>query len=158
MPELPDLTVYHEALERHVGGRRLERIELRGVSLLRSVDPPLREAEGRRVLGFRRVGKRLVLGLEDGLFLVIHLMIAGRLRWRERGKTPYRKLVLASFDFPRGTLTFTEAGTKKRASLHVVRGEAALAEHDPGGIDPLTCSLAGFDGALRRETTRSSAR
>ena len=117
MPELPDLTVYLEALERHVGGRRLGRVEVRGVSVLRSVEPPLREAEGRRVLGLRRLGKRLVLGLEDGLFLVIHLMVAGRLRWRDPGARAGGRDVLAAFRFENGTLLLSEASRRKRATL-----------------------------------------
>ncbi len=152
MPELPDLTVYLEALERHVGGRRLERVELRGISLLRSVDPPLRDAEGRRVLGFRRVGKRLVLGLEGGLFLVLHLMIAGRLRWRERGARAGGRDVLAAFRFENGTLLLTEASKRRRATLHLVRGEGALREHDPGGIEVLDADLESFRAALVRES------
>jgi formamidopyrimidine-DNA glycosylase len=151
MPELPDIANYLRALEPRVAGEPLEAVHLASPFVLRSVEPPIAALEGRRVTGLRRLGKRIVIGFEDELFLVIHLMIAGRLRWRERGKTPYKRLVLASFDFPRGTLAFTEAGTKKRASLHVVRGEAALAEHDPGGIDPMLCSLAQFDAALRDE-------
>jgi formamidopyrimidine-DNA glycosylase len=152
VPELPDLTVYLEALERCVGGRRLERIELRGVSLLRSVDPPLREAEGRRVLGFRRVGKRLVLGLEGGLFLVIHLMIAGRLRWRGPGARAGGRDALAAFRFEHGTLLLTEASRRRRATLHLVRGEEALRAHDPGGIEVLDADLAAFRAALARES------
>lgn len=152
MPELPDVANYLRALAPRVVGEPLEAVHLVSPFVLRSVEPPIAALEGKRVVVLRRLGKRIVLGFEDGLFLVIHLMIAGRLRWRERGKTPYAKLVLASFDFPRGTLTFTEAGKKKRASLHVVRGEEALAAHDPGGIDPMTCSLAEFDAALRHES------
>ena len=152
MPELPDLTVYLEALERHVAGRRLERIELRGVSLLRSVDPPLSEAEGRRVHAFRRVGKRLVLGLEADLFLVLHLMIAGRLRWRDREARAGGRDVLAAFRFENGTLLLTEASRRKRATLHVLRGAEALRAHDAGGIEPLDADLAGFHAALSRES------
>jgi len=152
VPELPDLTVYLEALERHVGGRRLGRVEVRGVSVLRSVEPPLREAEGRRVLGLRRLGKRLVLGLEDGLFLVIHLMIAGRLRWRDPGARAGGRDVLAAFRFENGTLLLSEASRRKRATLHLVRGEAGLREHDRGGIEVMDADPAAFRAALARES------
>jgi formamidopyrimidine-DNA glycosylase len=152
VPELPDLTVYLEALERHVGGRRLEGIQLRGISLLRSVDPPLREAEGRRVQGFRRVGKRLVLCLEGDLFLVIHLMVAGRLRWRGREARTGGRDVLAAFRFENGTLLLGEASRRKRATLHLVRGEAALREHDPGGVEVFAVELPAFRAALARES------
>ena len=151
MPELPDVTVYIESLERHCGGQTLDRIRILGPSLLRSVDPPIREAEGKTVVGFRRLGKRIVFELEAELFLVFHLMIAGRFRWRKRGAKPSRKLGLAALDFPTGTLILTEASTKKRAHLHLVRGEAALAEHDPGGLEVLGASLADFRAALVAE-------
>jgi formamidopyrimidine-DNA glycosylase len=151
MPELPDLTLYLEALEPRITGQPLERARIASVSLLRSVDPPLSELEGRCVTALRRLGKRLVFGFEGDLFLVLHLMIAGRLRWKERGAKPPGKIGHAAFDFPTGTLILTEAGTKKRASLHAVRGEAALAAHDPGGIEPLECTLEAFAAALRRE-------
>ena len=155
MPELPDVVVYLEALERRVLGRRLERIRLVSPFLLRSFDPPLREAEGRTVTGLRRLGKRLVLALDGDLFLVLHLMIAGRLRWRERraGETVKAsgRNVLAAFDFAGGTLLLTEASSKKRASLHLVRGAAALAEHDRGGLEVLTATPAAFRAALARE-------
>jgi formamidopyrimidine-DNA glycosylase len=148
MPELPDITVYLECLEARIGGERLERARLLGPALLRTVEPPLGAAEGRRVCGLRRLGKRVVIELEDELFLVLHLMIAGRLHWKKRGATPPRKTGHAAFDFANGTLTLTEAGTKKRASLHVVQGQAALAEHDPGGVEVLTCGLDDFRRAL----------
>jgi formamidopyrimidine-DNA glycosylase len=153
MPELPDVTAYLAALEPRVLGQRLTGIRLASPFVLRSVDPPLREAFGRKVVALRRVGKRVVLALEDDLFVVIHLMIAGRLQWRDApaAKVP-GKLGLAAFDFPGGTLLLTEAGTKKRAALHLVRGEAALAAHDAGGIDPLTADLAAFREALTRES------
>ena len=151
MPELPDLTVYLEALETRLLGEPLEGIRLTSISLLRSVDPPLTAFPGKRVLGLRRLGKRLVLGFEDDLFLVLHLMIAGRLRWKERGARPPGRIGHAAFDFPKRTLILTEAGTKKRATLFAVRGEAALAAHDPGGIEVLGSSLADFAAALRRE-------
>ena len=151
MPELPDVAVYLEALERFVGGQVLERARVVSVSLLRTFDPPLSEVEGRRVVGFRRMGKRLVLELEDELFMVFHLMIAGRFRWRDRGAAVPRKVGHAAFDFPNGTLVLTEQGSRKRASLHVHRGAAALAEHDRGGLEPLEAGRAAFAEALRRE-------
>ena len=151
MPELPDVAVYVESLERHVGGAVLEEARLFNPFLLRSVAPPLAAVRGRRVRGARRIGKRIAIGLEGGLFLVIHLMIAGRLRWRRPGAKPPGKQGLAAFDFADGTLMLTEAASKKRASLHVVDGEAALAEHDAGGIEPLECDLASFADRLREE-------
>jgi formamidopyrimidine-DNA glycosylase len=152
MPELPDVVIYVEALERRILGQPLERVRLASPFVLRSVDPPVREAEGRRVVAVRRLGKRIVLALEGGLFVVIHLMIAGRLRWRPPGaKTPGR-IGLAAFDFPGGTLLLTEAGSKRRASLHLVRDEAALAGFDRGGLEPLETSLAGFRDRLVSES------
>ncbi|HEU4368962.1 MAG TPA: DNA-formamidopyrimidine glycosylase family protein [Methylomirabilota bacterium] len=151
MPELPDVTVYLEALARRLGGARLERVRLLTPFLLRSVDPPLSAAAGKAVTGLRRLGKRLVLALEDELFLVIHLMIAGRLHWRRAGARPPGKIGLAAFDFSTGTLVMTEAGTKKRASLELVRGEAALRAHDPGGLEVLAAHLAAFQAALVAE-------
>ena len=152
MPELPDIAVYVEALARRVVGEALERVRLASPFLLRSVDPPLSAAEGRRVVGVRRLGKRIVVELEGGLFLVLHLMIAGRLRWRPPGAKPPGRRGLAAFDFPSGTLLLTEAGSKKRASLHVVAGEAALAEHDPGGLEVLEADLSAFRAALAAES------
>jgi formamidopyrimidine-DNA glycosylase len=151
VPELPDLTVYLEALEARVQGEPLERIRLASVSLLRSVEPPLAAFEGKRVVGLRRLGKRLVFGFEDELFLVLHLMIAGRLRWKARGAKPPGRIGHAAFDFPKGTLILTEAGSKKRATLFAVRGEAALRDHDRGGLEVLSAPLAEFAAALRRE-------
>lgn len=151
MPELPDVVVYLEALERFVGGRVLERARVVSISLLRTFDPPLSEVEGRRVVGFRRMGKRLVLELEDDLFMVFHLMIAGRFRWRVRGAAVPRKVGHAAFDFPNGTLVLTEQGSRKRASLHVHRGAKGLDEHDRGGLEPLEAGPAAFAEALRRE-------
>jgi formamidopyrimidine-DNA glycosylase len=119
---------------------------------VRTVDPPLRACEGKRVLALRRIGKRIVFALEDELFLVVHLMIAGRFKWRDRGAPIPKKLGLAAFDFPRGTLLLTEASTKKRASVHVVHSEAALRALDPGGIEPMEATLAQFAEALRRES------
>ncbi|MBI4081543.1 MAG: formamidopyrimidine-DNA glycosylase [Candidatus Lambdaproteobacteria bacterium] len=151
MPELPDITVYIEALAARIGGQPLERVRLASPFLLRSVEPPLKAAEGRRVVGLRRLGKRIVWAMEDGLFLVFHLMIAGRFRWRPPGAKVPGRLGLAAFDFPTGALLLTEAGTKKRASLHVVQGEAALAAHDPGGLEVLDAGPAAFEAALTRE-------
>lgn len=152
MPELPDIETYLLSLEPRVVGEPLERARVRSFFLVRTAEPPLAEAEGRKVRELRRIGKRIVFGMEGGLFLVFHLMIAGRFRWQKRGAGVPGKLGLAAFDFPAGTLLLTEAGTRKRASLHVVRGEAALAEHDPGGIEPLKAAPAAFRAALRRES------
>ena len=154
MPELPDITVYQEALERHVVGRPLEQVKVLTPFLLRSYDPPLETAFGRSVRGVRRIGKRLVLELDDDLFLVLHLMIAGRLRWRRGGARlgMGSKIVVATFHFPHGILYFTEAGTRKRASLAVVRGETALRDLDPGGLEPLQAGFEAFSEALIRES------
>jgi formamidopyrimidine-DNA glycosylase len=153
LPELPDVVVYLEALTRHVVGQRLERVNLLSPFVLRSVDPPVSAITGETVRAVRRIGKRIVLAFKDDLFVVIHLMIAGRLRWRDpkqkAGIGP--KLILASFEFPNGTLLFTEASSKKRASLQVVRGEDALRALDPGGIEPLDATLEQFHEALTRE-------
>ena len=152
MPELPDLVVYLERLRPLVIDQPLERIDVRTPFVLRSVDPPIAAVAGRRVTGLQRIGKRLVLELEGELFLVIHLMIAGRLRWRPREKPLGGKLVLATFVFPAGTLHLTEAGSQRRASLHVVAGPAALAEFDRGGIEPLTADVATFAARLQSES------
>ena len=154
MPELPDVVVYLEALTRHVVGRRLERLKLLSPFVLRSVDPPIHTIDGRTIVGVRRIGKRIVLDFDEDLFLILHLMIAGRLRWREPGKKPGMgpKMILASFDFAHGTLFFTEASSKKRASLQLVRGEAALHAADPGGVEPLEATREQFHDALTRES------
>ena len=154
MPELPDVTAYLVALEPRIVGRTLTGIRIASPFLLRSVDPPLREAFGKTVVGLRRVGKRIVIALPDQLFIVIHLMIAGRLHWKDApaARIPGGKRGLAAFDVPTGTLLFTEEGTKKRAALHLARGEAALAAHDAGGIEPLDADLAAFRDALTRES------
>ncbi len=152
MPELPDIVVYVEALERCILGQPLERVRLASPFVLRSVDPPLAEAEGRRVAAIRRLGKRIVLALEGELFVVIHLMIAGRLRWRAAGAKAPGRIGLAAFDFPNGTLILTEAGSKRRASLHLLRGEAALAALDRGGLEPLDASAAEFRARLVSES------
>ncbi len=151
MPELPDVTVYLEALRPRILGERLERVRIASPFLLRSVDPPIAEAEGRAVTGLRRLGKRIVIALESDLFLVLHLMIAGRLRWRDPGAPVPRRLGLAAFDFPAGALLLTEAGTRKRASLHVARGAAALAAFDRGGLEVPESTRAAFAEALARE-------
>ena len=151
MPELPDITVYLEALEARVRGRRLERIRLRSPFLVRSVDPPIAAAEGRVVERLARLGKRIVFALEGDLFLVLHLMIAGRLKWGAKGMKIPGRLGLAAFDFDSGTLLLTEAGTKKRASLDLVRGEAALEPLQRGGLEVLDADAAAFAAALRRE-------
>jgi len=151
VPELPDVTVYLEALERRIMGATLQRVRLLTPFLLRSVDPPLSAATGKRVTGLRRIGKRLVIALEDDLFLVIHLMIAGRLHWKAAGAKPPGKIGLAAFDFSTGTLLLTEAGTKRRASLEAVRGEAALRALDPGGIEVLDADREAFRAALVEE-------
>jgi formamidopyrimidine-DNA glycosylase len=151
MPELPDVVVYLERLASLVINQPLERIVIRSPFVLRSVTPPIREAQGKRVIGLRRLGKRIVLELEDDLFLVIHLMIAGRLRWRPPGTRPTGRLGLAAFEFPNGVLLLTEAGTKRRASLHLVRGAAALAEFERGGLEVLETDLPSFSQRLTSE-------
>jgi formamidopyrimidine-DNA glycosylase len=156
VPELPDVVVYLEAFERHVLGRRLERVRLASPFLVRSIAPPISTAEGRRVVGLARLGKRIVWRLEGDLHLVFHLMIAGRFRWRARaaGAPPPavpKRNGLAAFDFEHGTVLLSEASSKKRASLHVVAGEAGLAEHDRGGLEVLEASAAEFGAALARE-------
>ena len=148
MPELPDITLYVEALAKRVEGTTLESVRVHGPALLRSVDPPLAAAEGRRVVGVRRLGKRVVLALEGELFLILHLMIAGRLHWSGAGGSRGRARPLARFEFSSGTLTLTEAGTRKRAALHAVQGEAALAQHDPGGLEVLGASPEEFRARL----------
>ena len=151
MPELPDIELYLEALRPRVAGARLERIRIANPFVLRSVEPTLDEVAGRRVESVRRLGKRIVLGLEEDLFVVLHLMIAGRLSWQPPGAAIPRGRGLAALDFPDGTLVFTEAGKKRRASIHLVRGAAALRQHDRGGLDVLAASLEAFRGALTRE-------
>jgi formamidopyrimidine-DNA glycosylase len=151
MPELPEITAYMNALERRIVGQTLERIRIASPSLLRSFDPPVSAVQGRTVRALRRIGKRIIWDMGDDLFLVIHLMITGRFRWKERGAPVPKKVGHAAFDFPNGTLLMTEMGTKKRASLHVVRGESALADHDRGGLEPLEADLPAFRDALMRE-------
>ena len=151
MPELPEITAYIEGLERTILGRSLERIRLRSPSLLRTWDPPLSAAEGLRVEALHRIGKRIVWAMEDDLFLVFHLMITGRFKWTRAGAAVPKKRAHGAFDFRHGSLLLTEQATKKRASLHVVRGESDLAELDPGGIDVLGCSLEEFRQVLTHE-------
>ena len=151
MPELPDITAYITALEPHVVGKRLERVEINGPFLLRTVEPKVAEAEGQVVHEVWRVGKRIALGLENGVWLVIHLMIAGRLHWKALPAKLGSKYVLAGFFFADGVLTLTEAGSKRRASLYVVRGEEGIRALDPGGIDVFAATLAEFRAALTKE-------
>ena len=152
MPELPDIVVYLDALAPRIVGQPLERARVTSPLLLRTADPPLPTAVGKTVTGLRRLGKRIVWEMEDQLFLVFHLMIAGRFKWRKRAAKPPGKIGLATFDFPSGTLLLTEASKKHRASLHVLRGPAALAAHNPGGLDVLAADLAAFKAALQRES------
>jgi formamidopyrimidine-DNA glycosylase len=149
MPELPDLTVYMEALERRISGRRLERILIPSPFLLRTAVPPIELINGRRVTGLRRMGKRIAMGFEGDLWLVFHLMVAGRLHWFAKGTALPKRAVLARLEFENGTLTLTEAGTKRRASLHLVEGEQGLALQDPGGLEVLTADLRQFGERLR---------
>ena len=151
MPELPDISAYITALEPRVLGQPLERVRLASVFLLRTVDPPLASVEGRTVIGLRRIGKRIGIGVDGDLWLVLHLMIAGRLHWRPAGAKLSGRQHLAGFDFPHGTLVLTEAGSKRRASLYVVRGEDALRDIDPGGVEIFATDLAGFRAALSAE-------
>lgn len=151
MPELPEIVVYAEALDARIGGAALEGIRLNSFSLLKTYDPPLDDAAGRTVTGIRRIGKRLVLELDTDRFLVIHLMVAGRLHWEAPGKALPKRYGQAAFDFKDGSLTLTEAGSKRRASLHYVVGEADLNRLDPGGIELSTASTEEFTNALLAE-------
>ena len=152
MPELPDIVVYLEALQSRVVGERLERLRITSPFLLRSVEPRLEELAGRVVRRVARLGKRIVFGFDDDYFVILHLMIAGRLRWKQPGAPIPGRLGLAAFDFPAGTLLLTEAGSKHRASLYLARGAAGLAAHDPGGIDVLAADLGAFRATLTRES------
>ena len=152
MPELPDITIYIECLKARLLGHTLERVRIANPFLLRTVDPPLEDAGGKRVVEILRLGKRIVIGLDGDLYLVIHLMIAGRLRWKERGAKVPGRIGVGAFDFTSGTLLFTEAGSKKRASLHFIRGRDSLREHDPGGIEIHDSDTAAFHEALTRES------
>jgi len=148
MPELPDIVLYIEALEKRILGNRLERVRIASPFLLRTATPPVRDAEGKTVVQLRRLGKRICIGLDNDIWLVLHLMIAGRLHWKKRGTKVSPPRGLAAFDFANGTLVWTEAGSQKRASLHVVAGEEALAALDPGGIEILESSLNQFAAVL----------
>ena len=152
MPELPDVTVYVEALEARIRGETLEHVRIASPFVLRSVDPPIGAVEGRRVAGVRRLGKRIVIALEDELYVVLHLMIAGRLRWKEGRAAAPGKIGLAALEFSSGTLLFVESSTKKRASLHLVRGQRALAAFDRGGLEVLETTKREFAEALARES------
>ena len=152
LPEYPDITLYIEHLRSRISNEPLEEVRFASPFFLRSVDVPIGATKGKRVVELRRLGKRIVFALEDDLFLILHLMIAGRLRWRPRGTKPVGKIALATFEFPKGTLLVTEASSKKRASLHVVRGDDALRAHDPGGLEVLDADLERFRDALVRES------
>ena len=151
MPEFPDVTIYVECLRSRIRGEVLEKIRLASPFVLRSVDPPIHEAEGKTILDFRRIGKQIVWQLDGDLFLVFHLMIAGRFHWKKSGAKVSGKIGLAAFDFPHGTLLFTEASSKKRASLHLVKGESSLAQFNKGGVEVFDCSFEEFDRSLRSE-------
>ena len=151
MPELPDISIYLEALQRHVGGQVLERVRVASPFVVRSFKPPLGSVHGKAVRGFSRLGKRIVWHFDSDLHMVIHLMIAGRLRLKKKGQAVPKKRGLAAFDFPDATIVFTEASSHKRASIHLVEGESELAQFDRGGIDVLGCTTEEFIAALRRE-------
>ena len=151
MPELPDIAAYITALEARILGQPLEHVRLASVFLLRTADPPLASVEGRTVIALRRIGKRIAIGFEDDLWLVLHLMIAGRLHWKPPNAKLAGRNALLALDFSTGTLTLTEAGSKRRASLYVLRGEQALHDIDPGGVEILSADLAGFRAALTAE-------
>jgi formamidopyrimidine-DNA glycosylase len=151
MPELPDILLYLDALQPRIVGRRVTGVRLASPFLLRSVDPPLPAIEGRTIVGLERLGKRVVLAADGELFLVFHLMIAGRFRWKPPGTRMPGKIGLLALDFEHGTLILTEAGTKRQASLHMVEGRAALAKYDPGGLEVLESDLPDFQRALQRD-------
>jgi formamidopyrimidine-DNA glycosylase len=151
MPELPDITAYIAALQDRILGQTLERVRLGSVFLLRTVDPPLSATEGKTVAGLRRIGKRIAIGVEGDLWLVLHLMIAGRLHWKPAHAKIAGRNALAAFDFSSGTLTLTEAGSKRRASLYVVKGEDGLRSMDPGGLEIFSSNLDQFRAALSQE-------
>ena len=154
MPELPDISAYLSALEERIVGQPLEHVRIASAFLLRTAQPPVTNAVGHHVSELRRIGKRIAVGLDNHVWLVLHLMIAGRLHWRTRGAKLAGRNSLAAFDFPNGSLVLTEAGTKRRASLHVLQGEAALAAADPGGIDVFAADPAAFRAALTAENRR----
>jgi formamidopyrimidine-DNA glycosylase len=151
MPEYPDIELYLHALAPRILGQRLEAVRLASPFLLRSIDPPLESIVGKTVRGLRRLGKRIVWEMDDDLFVIFHLMIAGRYQWKDRGTKVTAKIGLAAFDFPTGTLLLTEAGSTRQASLYIVRGERAVEAHDPGGLEVIISSLEEFSAALRRE-------
>jgi formamidopyrimidine-DNA glycosylase len=151
MPELPDIALYLEALAARVVGQPIERLRIANPFVVRTIDPAPSEVAGRQVVALRRIGKRIVFGLTDELFIVVHLIIAGRLRWRDAGAAIPGKVGLAAFDFPSGTVIFTEQGSKRQASIHIVRGEAALAALDPQGLEVMSADLAAFTSRLRQE-------
>ncbi len=151
MPELPDINAYLCALDSRIVGRKLERVRLASAFVLRTAQPPIADAEGQVVRELRRIGKRVAIGLNNHLWIVIHLMIAGRLHWRAPGVKLSGRQTLAAFDFAEGSLVLTEAGTKRRASIHLVEGEPALLQLDPGGIDALSSTLEEFRAAMMRE-------
>jgi len=151
VPELPDITVYLEALERRIQAKILESVRVTSPFVLRTADPPLDRIKGKKIVELRRIGKRIAFGFEGELWLVLHLMVAGRLHWREPQAKLSRKLALAAFDFAHGTLVLTEAGTKKRASLCLVQGEEGLRKLDPGGLEIIGCNLESFSETLTRE-------
>jgi formamidopyrimidine-DNA glycosylase len=151
MPELPDVVAYIEALNERVLNQPIQKVRIGSPFILRSFDPPISKVEGKKVMALRRVGKRIVFELEDELYLIVHLMIAGRFHWKPKGAKIARKYGQAALDFPNGTLLLTEAGTQKRASMSLVRGEAALQEHDPGGLEVFDASLDQFRESLTRE-------
>ncbi len=148
VPELPDIEIYIEALEPRILGQPLEHVRIAHPFLLRTAEPPVADAEGRRVAQIQRMGKRIAIGLEDEFWLVLHLMIAGRLHWKKAGAKLAAKRDLAAFDFPSGSLVLTEAGTKKRASLHLIKGQAALDALNPGGLEVLQSDLSTFAQTL----------
>ena len=151
MPELPDINLYVEKIDARIRGQVLNDIRISKPFLIRSFEPPLSAVNGKRITELRRVGKRIVFGIEPDYWLVLHLMVAGRLHWHDEKASITGRHKLAAFDFPHGCLTLTEAGTKKRASLYLVQGTKALAEHDPGGIEPLECTRDEFRAQLLRE-------
>jgi formamidopyrimidine-DNA glycosylase len=152
MPELPDITIYLEAIQKRTLGRKLKKIRLNHPFLLKTVEPPTSAVEGKAVTELRRLGKRIAVGFEDELWLVIHLMIAGRFQWKAPGFKLSRGYGLAAFDFDEGSLILTEAGSSRRASLHIAQGEAAIQKHDPGGLEVMTCNLSSFVHLLRDRT------
>jgi formamidopyrimidine-DNA glycosylase len=151
MPELPDITVYIEALDQRIIGHVLERVQIAGPFLLRTAAPPIDSVQGHKVTELRRIGKRIAIGFDNDLWLVFHLMIAGRLHWSEKRKVPDGRRTLAALDFDTGSLTLTEAGARKRASLHIIEGESALQKMDPGGIDVMAATRDAFSAALTQE-------